>query len=70
MPRKEEERETSEERTGRGKESEAGAEKEFFMRARAGNINISFPTEQEAQRWGDRLVSELKKEGGFEVKEE
>ncbi len=45
------------------------AEKEIFMRARAGNINISFPTEEEAQDWENRLVSSLK-EGGLKVKEE
>ncbi len=52
----------------RGEES-AGMEKEIFMRARAGNINISFPTEEEAQDWEERLVSSLK-EGGLNVKEE
>ncbi|NJD75888.1 MAG: hypothetical protein FIB08_02150 [Candidatus Methanoperedens sp.] len=70
MPRNEEGRETSEQRTGMGRESEAGAGKEIFMRARAGNINISFPTEEEASLWEDRLVSKLKKEGGFRVRAE
>ena len=44
-------------------------EKEIFMRARAGNINISFPTEEEAQDWEDHLVSSLK-EIGLRVNEE
>ncbi len=70
MPRREEKKGTSEERTGKGRETSEGAEKEIFMRARAGNINISFPTEEEAQHWEDRLASELKKEGGFKVREE
>ena len=48
---------------------EREAEKEVFMRARAGNINISFPTENEAQEWEDRFVSKLK-EGGLRVKGE
>lgn len=47
---------------------ERAAEKEVFMRARAGNINISFPTENEAQEWENRIVSKLK-EGGYRVKE-
>ncbi len=49
--------------------SMGGMGKEIFMRARAGNINISFPTEEEAQDWEERLVSSLK-EGGLNVKEE
>ncbi len=54
----------------RGEEESAGAgEKEIFMRARAGNINISFPTEEEAQDWENRLISSLK-ESGLRVKEE
>ncbi len=54
----------------RGEEKSVGAAgKEIFMRARAGNINISFPTEEEAQDWEDRLVSNLK-EGGLRVREE
>ncbi len=51
------------------KESAGAEEKEIFMRARAGNINISFPTEEDAQDWENRLVSSLK-EGGLRVKEE
>ena len=47
---------------------ERTAEKEVFMRARAGNINISFPTENEAQEWESRIVSKLK-EGGYRVRE-
>ena len=47
---------------------ERAAEKEVFMRARAGNINISFPTESEAQEWENRIVSKLKEEG-YRVKE-
>ncbi len=54
----------------RGEEKSAGAAgKEIFMRARAGNINISFPTEDEVQDWENRIVSNLK-EGGLRVKEE
>lgn len=52
-----------------GEENVGAAGKEIFMRARAGNINISFPTEDEAQDWEDRIVSSLK-EGGLRVKEE
>ena len=48
---------------------EGAVEKEIFMRARAGNINISFPTEDDAQDWESRLVSKLK-ESGYRVKEE
>lgn len=48
---------------------ERTAEKEVFMRARAGNINISFPSENEAQEWEDRIVSKLKEEG-LRIKEE
>ncbi len=54
----------------RREEESAGATgKEIFMRARAGNINISFPTEEDAQDWEEHLVSSLK-EGGLNVKEE
>ena len=48
---------------------ERAMEKEVFMRARAGKINISFPTEEEAQDWENRLVSKLK-EGGYRIREE
>ncbi len=52
------------------KKKESGAiENEIFMRARAGNINISFSTEEEAQDWENRLVSSLK-ESGLNVMEE
>ncbi|SNQ59795.1 hypothetical protein [Candidatus Methanoperedens nitratireducens] len=54
---------------GREEKSAGAMEKEIFMRARAGNINISFPTQEEAQDWEERLVSSLK-EGGLNVKEE
>ena len=60
MPRREE-RETVSER--------GGEEKEIFMRARSGNINISFLSEEDARDWEDRLVSKLE-EGGYKVKEE
>ncbi len=54
----------------RGEEKSVEATgKEIFMRARAGNINISFPTEEEAQDWEGRIVSSLK-EGGLRVREE
>ncbi len=52
-----------------GMEEREIEEKGIFMRARAGNINISFPTEEEAQNWDGRLVSSLK-EDGYRVKEE
>ncbi len=52
-----------------GMEERGTEEKEIFMRARAGNINISFPTKEEAQDWESRLVSSLK-EDGYRVKEE
>ncbi|GEM_PF-2361376 len=45
------------------------AEKDVFMRARAGNINVSFPTEDEARNWEERFVSKLK-EGGYRVRQE
>jgi len=51
MPRREEERGT------------ASEEKEIFMRARAGNLNISFSTDKEAQEWEDKIVSKLKDDG-------
>jgi len=51
MPRREEERGT------------ASGEKEIFMRARSGNLNISFSTEEEAQKWEDQIVSKLKEDG-------
>ncbi len=45
------------------KKKMAAMGKEVFMRARAGNINISFPAEEEAQDWEDHLVSGLKEYG-------
>ena len=54
MQRREEERGTTERAMG---------EKEIFMRARAGNLNISFSTEKEAQEWEDRIISKLKEDG-------
>jgi hypothetical protein len=51
MPRREEER------------GVASGEKEIFMKARAGNLNISFSTEEEAQKWEDQIVSKLKEDG-------
>jgi len=53
MARREEERETT----------ESAGEKEIFMRARAGNLNISFSTEEEAQKWEDRIISKLEEDG-------
>jgi len=53
MARREEERETT----------ESAGEKEIFMRARSGNLNISFSTEEEAQKWEDQIVSKLKEDG-------
>ncbi len=52
-----------------GMEEKGTEGKEIFMRARAGNINISFQTEEEAQNGEGRLVSSLK-EDGYRVKEE
>ena len=43
-------------------------EKQIFMRARAGNINISFFDESEAKQWEGRIVSILK-ESGLKIKE-
>lgn len=51
MPRREEER------------GVASGEKEIFMKSRAGNLNISFSTEEEAQKWEDQIVSKLKDDG-------
>ncbi len=49
-------------------EERESVRKEVFMRARAGNINMSFSTEEDAQDWENRIVSKLK-EGGYRVKE-
>ncbi|MFA4936319.1 MAG: hypothetical protein WC568_10840 [Candidatus Methanoperedens sp.] len=46
-----------------GERGVASGEKEIFMRARAGNLNISFSTEEEAQKWEDQIVSKLKDDG-------
>jgi hypothetical protein len=41
--------------------------KDIFMRARAGNINISFQTDEEAKDWEKRLVSKLE-EAEYKIK--